>query len=196
MPLPVSKPLPFTVTVSRGIVASVTEQRTTAKGQRVNVDRRVAARIYLRAAGPVAPALQVSALRTGYEAPLLLGSGRMQVTYTVRNTGNIRMTALARIGAQGPFGVPLGERVSRRIPELLPGSSYTFTEQIPGVAPAGRLTASVRLSPADPQSGRPAAARPVGRESSLWHVPWLVAGVIVLVVAGLVYARRRPRAAR
>lgn len=173
-----------------GIVASVTQQQTTARGQRVNVDRRVAARVYLRAAGTLAPALQVTALRTGYDAPLV-GNGRMDVTYTVRNTGNLRMTALARIGAQGPFGLPLGEQVSRSIPELLPGSSYTFTERIGGVPPAGRLAASVRLSPTDPQSGRPVAARPVARKASLWHVPWLVAGAAAVLAAGAVYARRR-----
>ncbi|QKW38056.1 DUF916 domain-containing protein [Actinomadura sp. NAK00032] len=179
-----------------GIVASVTEQRTTARGQRVNVDRRVAARVYLRAAGALAPALQVTALRTGYDAPLV-GNGRMDVTYTVRNTGNLRMTALARIGAQGPFGLPLGEQVSRGIPELLPGGSYTFTERIGGVPPAGRLAASVRLSPTDPQTGRPVAARPVARKASLWHVPWLIAGAVAVLAAGAVYARRRrPRSAR
>jgi hypothetical protein len=173
-----------------GIIASLTQQQTTAQGQRVNVDRRVAARVYLRADGPVAPALQVSALRTGYDAPLA-GSGRMNVTYTVRNTGNVRVTALARIGAQGPLGLALGKQVSRRIPELLPGNSYTFTERIAGVVPAGRLTTSVRLSPTYPQTGRPVAARPVIRRTSLWHVPWLVAGGAVVLAAGFLYARRR-----
>lgn len=192
--------VPFTLTVPHdatpgdhggGIIASVTRQQTTAQGQRVNVDRRVAARIYLRADGPVAPALQVSALRTGYSAPVL-GSGRMNVTYTVRNTGNIRVTALARIGAQGPFGLPLGGRVSRRIPELLPGNSYTFTEQISGVVPAGRLTSTVRLSPTDPHNGAPVAARPITRQSSLWNVPWLPLTVLLLAAAAL-YARRHRR---
>lgn len=198
--------VPFTLKVphdvtpgdhSGGIVASLTQQETTAQGQRVNVDRRVAARVYLRAAGPLTPSLQVSALRTGYDAPLV-GNGRMDVTYTVRNTGNLRMTALARIRALGPFGLPLGEQVSRRIPELLPGTSYTFTERITGVPPAGPLTASVRLSLTDPQSGRPVAARPVGRKASVWHVPWAAVGAVVLLIAGVVYARRRrrPRAAR
>ncbi|WUI02746.1 DUF916 domain-containing protein [Spirillospora sp. NBC_00431] len=192
--------VPFTLTVPSnatpgdhggGIVASLTQQQTTARGQRLNVDRRVAARVYLRAAGPLTPALQVSALRTGYDAAPA-GTGDLSVTFTIRNTGNLRMTALARIRAVGPFGLPLGERISRRVPELLPGNSYTFTERIGGVVPAGRLTASVRLSPTDPQSGRPVAARPVSRSESLWHVPWLITGVLVLLVAvGVLYVRRR-----
>ncbi|SEG76200.1 protein of unknown function [Thermomonospora echinospora] len=196
--------VPFTLTVPHdatpgdhggGIIASITQQQTTARGQRVNVDRRVAARVYLRAQGPVTPSLQISELRTGYSAPVL-GGGRMKVTYTVRNTGNIRVTALARIGVQGPFGVPLGGRASRRIPELLPGNSYTFTEQVGGIAPAGRLTASVRLSLTDPQNGTPLAARPVARRSSLWNVPWLPISVVLVIAAALVVRRRRPGAAR
>jgi hypothetical protein len=195
--------VPFTLKVphdatpgdhSGGIIASLTQQRTTAQGQRVNVDRRVAARIYLRAAGPLTPALQVSALRADYDAPLV-GNGRMDVTYTIRNTGNVRMTALARIGAQGPFGLPLGRQASRRVPELLPGNSYTFTERIRGVAPAGRLTTSVRLSPTDPQNGRPVSARPISRSSSLWHVPWPIPGLVVLLIGGILYARRHRRTA-
>ncbi|HEX2312312.1 MAG TPA: DUF916 domain-containing protein [Thermomonospora sp.] len=189
--------VPFTLTVPRdatpgdhggGIVASVAQQQTTARGQRVNVDRRVAARIYLRAAGPVTPALQISALRAAYPAPLL-GGGRMKVTYLVRNTGNVRVTALARVSAQGPFGLPLGGRVTRRIPELLPGNGYAFTEHLGGVLPAGRLTTSVRISPTDPQNGAPVAARPVTRRSSLWSIPWLPLAAFVLVAAFLV--RRR-----
>ncbi|RAY17178.1 DUF916 domain-containing protein [Actinomadura craniellae] len=194
--------VPFTLTVPRnatpgdhggGIIASVTQQQANARGQRINVDRRVAARVYLRVDGPVTPALQISALRLSYAAPLL-SSGRMEVTYTVRNTGNVRVTALARIGAQGPFGLALGGQVSRRVPELLPGNSYTFTEQIGGVVPAGRLTSSIRLSPTDSGSGVPVAGRPLTRQASLWSVPWLPAAA-VLVIAATLYVRRRRSAA-
>ncbi|MFV2173017.1 WxL protein peptidoglycan domain-containing protein [Actinomadura sp. LOL_016] len=194
--------IPFTLTVPHdatpgdhggGIVASVTRPETASGGRTVNVDRRVAARVYLRAAGPLRPTLQISELRTGY-ASEPLGAGRMDVTYTVRNTGNVRVAALARVSAQGPFGVALGEPVERRVPELLPGGSYTFRERVGGVAPAGRLTASVLLSATDPRSGAPVAARPIVRRASLWHVPW-AAAVVLAAAAAFVVARRR-RAAK
>ncbi|QFG22380.1 DUF916 domain-containing protein [Actinomadura sp. WMMB 499] len=191
--------IPFTLTVPHdatpgdhggGIVASVTRPETTPAGRTVNVDRRVAARVYLRAAGPLRPALQVSELRTGY-ASEPLGAGRMDVTYTVRNTGNVRVAALAKVSTQGPFGVALGEPVERRIPELLPGGSYTFRERVGDVAPAGRLTASVLLSATDPRSGDPVDARPIVRRASLWHVPWAAALVLAGAAAYLVARRRR-----
>lgn len=191
--------VPFTLTVPHqatpgdhggGVIASITQQETDAKGRLVNVDRRVAARIYLRVKGPVTPSLQISDLRAEYSAPPV-GSGRMKVTYTVRNTGNIRVTALARIRAQGPFGLPLGEQAARKVPELLPGNSYTFSEELDGILPAGRLTSSIRLSPTDAQSGAPLAARPIIRKSSIWNIPWLPLTAVLLLLAAVLYARRR-----
>ncbi|MEV5831070.1 DUF916 domain-containing protein [Spirillospora sp. NPDC052242] len=191
--------VPFTLTVPHdatpgdhggGIVASVTRREATTGGRTVNVDRRVAARVYLRTAGPLRPALQVSALRTGY-ASEPLGVGRMDVTYTVRNTGNVRVAAHAKVSAQGPFGIALGEPVERRIPELLPGGSYTFRERVGDVAPAGRLTASVLLSATDPRSGDPVDARPIVRRASLWHVPWVAALLLAGAVGWLIVRRRK-----
>ncbi|OLT24954.1 DUF916 domain-containing protein, partial [Actinomadura sp. CNU-125] len=196
--------IPFTLTVPHdatpgdhggGIVASVARREATTGGRTVNVDRRVAARVYLRAAGPLRPGLQISALRTGY-ASESLGAGRMDVTYTVRNTGNVRVTALAKVSAQGPFGVALGEPAERRVPELLPGGSYTFRERLGDVAPAGRLTASVLLSATDPRSGGPVAARPIVRRASLWHVPWTAGVAVVLAAAAAVVLVRRRRAVK
>ncbi|WP_067491566.1 WxL protein peptidoglycan domain-containing protein [Actinomadura hibisca] len=195
--------VPFTLTVpndatpgdhSGGVVTAVTEQRTANGGQRVNVDRRVAARVHVRVNGPLTPSVQVDSLTTDYSAPAA-GSGSMKVTYRVRNTGNVRVTASARITSAGPFGWTRGKAVSRPIPELLPGSSYTFTERVAGVVPAGPLTTSVRLSLADPATGGALPSRPVVRTASAWGVPWLGLGVLVLVVAGgvlLVCRRRRP----
>ncbi|MEU5884946.1 DUF916 domain-containing protein [Spirillospora sp. NPDC047279] len=189
--------VPFTVTVphdatpgdhSGGVIAAVTEQVPNARGQRVNVDRRVAARVYLRINGPLSPAVQIDDITTAHDTPTL-GSGPLTVTYRVRNTGNVRVTAGARITAQGPVGT-LGKPVSRTIPELLPGAGYTFTERIPGVAPAGRLTASVKLTPADPGNGSP--LRPTTRAASTWAVPWLpLAATVLLIVAAIALLRRR-----
>ncbi|WP_018653807.1 WxL protein peptidoglycan domain-containing protein [Actinomadura flavalba] len=194
--------IPFTLTVpsdatpgdhSGGVVTAVTQQQTSATGQRVNVDRRVAARVYVRVNGPLTPSAQIDTLAADYSVPAAGTSGTMTVTYRVRNTGNTRVTAAARITADGPFGWGQGRPVSRPIPELLPGNAYTFTERLPGVAPAGPLKASVRLSLADPVSGAALPTRPVLRTASTFGAPWLLVGVVALVLGGLAFVVVRRR---
>ncbi|WP_019632278.1 WxL protein peptidoglycan domain-containing protein [Actinomadura atramentaria] len=196
--------VPFTLTVpadatpgdhSGGVVTAITQQETSATGQRVNVDRRVAARVHVRVNGPLSPSVQIEELAASYSAPVA-GTSDMTVAYRVRNTGNVRVTASARISAAGPFGWSQGRPVSRPIPELLPGNTYTFTEKLPGVAPVGPLRASVRLTLADPATGSALAVRPVTRTASSWGVPWLYLGLVVVLAGGVaVFAVRRRRKA-
>ncbi|TDB93944.1 DUF916 domain-containing protein [Actinomadura sp. 7K534] len=193
--------VPFTLTVpsgatpgdhSGGVLAAVTEQTTGAQGQRVNVDRRVAARVYARVNGALSSSLQVESLKVASESPLL-GTGDVRVTYRIRNAGNVRLAATARIGVTGPFGTDLGGPVSRQVPELLPGNAYTFTDRVRGVLPAGPLTASLGLTPLDPMETGPAAARPTVRTARWWATPWPAVAALVLAAAGAGYLVRRRR---
>ncbi|GAA2631357.1 hypothetical protein GCM10010399_74420 [Dactylosporangium fulvum] len=161
-----------------GIIASVVEQQTTAQGQQVNVDRRIAARIYLRVAGPVTPTVQVESLTVGYEAPALpFGTGDLVVTYRVKNAGNVRVHGTARVRATGPLGVGLGDAAEVTVPELLPGAEFTVQKRIPGVRSLGRLTASVTVN-AEAKEGRLPVA---SRSASVWASPWGLAGLVVLL---------------
>ncbi|WP_460369396.1 WxL protein peptidoglycan domain-containing protein, partial [Actinocorallia lasiicapitis] len=157
--------VPFTLKVPRnatpgdhtgGVLAAVTEQQTTADGQRVNVDRRVAARVYLRVNGPVTAKLEVDRIAASAKGPIV-GSGTVTVTYRVRNTGNVRLKARAHVATEAALAGAQGRPADRDIPELLPGSSMTFTDTVPEVLPAGPLKVSVRLTPTDPAAtdGRP-----------------------------------------
>ncbi|TDC61697.1 DUF916 domain-containing protein [Actinomadura sp. GC306] len=193
--------VPFTLTVpsgatpgdhSGGVLAAVTEQTTGAQGQRVNVDRRVAARVYARVNGALSSSLQVESLKVAAGNPLL-GTGDVKVTYRIRNAGNVRLAGTARLGVTGPFGTGLGGPVSRQVPELLPGNSYTFTDQVRGVFPAGPLTASLRLTPLDPMETGPAAARPTVRTAGWWATPWSLIAILVIAGAGAFYLVRRRR---
>ncbi|XRQ14151.1 WxL protein peptidoglycan domain-containing protein [Actinomadura welshii] len=192
--------VPFTLTVpsgatpgdhSGGVIAAVTEQTTGAQGQRVNVDRRVAARVYARVNGAVSSSLQVESLKVAPDSPLL-GSGDVKVTYRIRNAGNVRLAATARLGVTGPFGAGLGGSVTRDVPELLPGNAYTFTDEVRGVVPAGPLTASLRLTPLDPMEAG-SAARPTVRTAGWWATPWPAVAALVLAVAAALHLVRRRR---
>ncbi|TDD35834.1 DUF916 domain-containing protein [Actinomadura sp. KC06] len=191
--------VPFTLTVpseatpgdhSGGVIAAVTEQTTGAQGQRVNVDRRVAARVYARVNGALSSSLQVESLTVAPESAWL-GTGSVLVTYRVRNAGNVRLAATTRIGVSGPFGIGLGRAATRRVPELLPGNAYTFTDRVRGVFPAGPLTATLKLTPLDAMAAAPGAARPTVRTAGWWAAPWTVMGVVVIAVAALLVLRRR-----
>ncbi|MDX6740283.1 WxL protein peptidoglycan domain-containing protein [Actinocorallia sp. A-T 12471] len=191
--------VPFTVKVpenaapgdhSGGVLAAVTQQETTGDGQKVNVDRRVAARLHLRVNGPTTTALKVDRITASHDGPIV-GDRTVKVSYRVTNTGNIRLTANAKVYTEALFTWPQGAAAEREIPELLPGSSYTFTDEITGVLPAGPLKASVRLTPSDPGGLSPARIDPTTRSITFWAVPWVVLGAAV-VIALLLIRRRRP----
>jgi len=172
-----------------GVIASVVTPGTTADGQQVTVDRRVAARVYLRVTGPTSPSVRAESVGLGYE------DGTATVTYQLRNDGNLRVTGLSRVRLTGPFGIPLARTADADVPELLPGATITVTERVTGVAPAGRLTATVEVQPATADGGLP----PVARSASVWAIPWLVLAAVAAIVAALVayqlIRRRRRRAA-
>ncbi|WP_432968621.1 WxL protein peptidoglycan domain-containing protein [Dactylosporangium sp. CA-233914] len=175
-----------------GVIASVVSQQSTGDGARVNVDRRVAARVYLRVAGQARPAVRVETVTVSYDNPPHPFAGStMTVTYRLHNTGNLRLSGAARLSVTGPFGLGLGRTPDIAVPELLPGASITVTERIAGIAPAGPLTARVVLDPATADG--PLAS--VERSSTLWAVPWTALIAVALVVPAVLWLRRRRRRA-
>ncbi|MEU4569425.1 DUF916 domain-containing protein [Micromonospora sp. NPDC023956] len=180
-----------------GIVVSAAGVRADAAGRTVTVDRRVAARIYLRVAGAVRPALEVEALRIAYDNPVNpFGTGPVVVSYRLRNTGNVRLTGSGQVHVAAPFGWRLAGTEPVAVPELLPGAAFVVTEQINGLVPAGRLSVRVAVDPATVDGPLPT----LSRTASTWAMPWiwlavLLAGLAWLVVTRLRGARRRARTA-
>ncbi|RIV39116.1 WxL protein peptidoglycan domain-containing protein [Micromonospora radicis] len=173
-----------------GVVASIAQLRSTDSGGQVNLDRRVAARIYLRVAGPVRPGLQVEAMRIGYDNPLNpFGTGPVVVSYRLRNSGNTRLTGTTQVRLNGPFGLRLARTEPVTVPEVLPGAAITITEQVNGVVPAGRLAADVVVDPATPDRMLPT----VTRTATVWAVPWVWTAVLLTAVGWLLASRLRAR---
>jgi hypothetical protein len=174
-----------------GAVAAVLEPGKDRKGQRVDIDRRVAARIYLRVQGPLRPSVAVDQVRIRYENPINAVAGApMVVTYRVRNTGNARLTGTASVSVAGPGG--LGSKSAKRtsLPELLPGASLVRTATITGVRPLIRLTAEVEVvpEPVGGVTGTPPTT--IARTQVVWAVPWLALGVIAAIVVAWRVRRR------
>ncbi|MFI6245954.1 hypothetical protein [Streptomyces sp. NPDC051016] len=198
--------VPFTLAVPRnvtpgdhagGIVASLAATRTDAKGNKVEVDQRVGARIYLRVAGKLEARLSVDGPHTTYHGTFNpFGTGTATVTYTVRNTGNVRLGARQTVRVSDLFGGDATVRRPRDIPELLPGSALTVTASATGVLPTLRDTATVSVDPVPVRGDVPPPVHPrVTASAGFWAVSWTALGLILLAVAAVVvfFVRRRPR---
>ncbi|MFE2614684.1 WxL protein peptidoglycan domain-containing protein [Micromonospora chalcea] len=190
--------IPFRLTVPRnatpgdhtgGVIAAVAQDGVTADGQRVRLDQRIAARVYLRVAGEVRPAVTVESVRVDYDTPLNpIGRANLTVTYRIRNSGNVRVGGTGAVVVDGPAGWTLSRTSPVDLPELLPGAEFTVTERVTGVPPALRLTATVDLAPTTVDTALP----PVQRTASVWALPWLLLAALAVTGAGL-YLRRRRR---
>ncbi|MFJ4845270.1 MULTISPECIES: hypothetical protein [unclassified Streptomyces] len=203
--------VPFTLTVPAavtpgdhvaGIVASLAGVRTDKKGDRVKVDQRVGARVYVRVAGELKPRLTVEDVHTSYHGTANpFGSGSATITYTVRNIGNVRLGARQIVKVRDLFGGTAKITGVEDMAELLPGTKLTFTAKATGVLPTVRDTATVQV---DPVSVRGDIKHPilprVTRTQGFWAVPWIWVAVVLLAVgAGLFFwlrgRRRRPGSA-
>lgn len=192
-----STTVPFSLTVPQdatpgdhagGIVASVTSETTDAEGQRVLVDNRVGSRIYLRVAGDVNPALEVTNLSVSFERSWIpFSTGAATVTYDVRNAGNVRLSGEQSINGHGVFGLGDHTVILDPVGEILPGESVTVSEQVDGVLPLFRVTEEVVVTPEAPQTS--ATVLPVvqaGESAQVWALPWaeliILAALVLLVV--------------
>lgn len=201
----VSVAVPFTLRVPAsatpgdhpaGIVTALVEPGT---GSGVQVQHRLGARIYLRVTGTLSPSLAVTDVRADFHGvanPFAPGSAT--VTYTVRNTGNVRLGGRESVTVAGPGGVLSRNLATSDLPEILPGGSLTRTATVTGVWPAFRMTADVAVTPADESDGPLANAKPALGHGVSAAVPWSQLALLLLVVGATVGGlrlRRRRRAA-
>lgn len=177
-----------------GIVASIQTPSTDSSGRTVLVDHRVGAPVYVRVNGPLNPALSIDELATTYRrSATSFGGGDVEVTYTVHNTGNVRLAAHQKVTVSGPFGLLSKVQGLDDLPELLPGTTITRTATVSGVLPLVRLTTKVTL---DPFSAAPVDPPPdaVSRSQSIWAFPWMwfaVLGLLAVLLALVIWRRTR-----
>jgi hypothetical protein len=181
--------VPFTVKVPfkvspgdhvGGIVASLRTYGVDKKGDRVAIDQRVGSRVYLRIQGPLDARLAISNLKAEYQRTWWnpFSSGKVTLSYTVRNPGNVRLGAHGAAAVSGWYG-SAHSASAPDIPELLPDNSHSDVVVVSRVTPAVRDTATVTITsfslPGDTDGRLTAVAMTV----HFWAVPW---GLLILLV--------------
>jgi len=199
--------VPFTVVVpdnaSPGdhVGGIVTSLAVPEQENGISVDRRLGIRMALRVGGELTPGLAVEDLQVDHSGTLNpFGTGNATVRYTVRNSGNARLSAGQAVSLAGPFGVLPAEADVDPVPVLLPGETWEVSVPVSGVAPTVRVTAEVVLSPAFvEESGISGPVLPtVQADASVWAVPWTLLLLLLLLGAAVYVAvrLRRRRALR
>ncbi|RKR88359.1 uncharacterized protein DUF916 [Micromonospora pisi] len=176
-----------------GIVASIASPESDDQGNRVRVDRRVGARIYLRVTGEMLPALSVEQTEARYTGNLNpFGPGSLTVTYRVRNTGNVRLTGRPQVHVAGPLGLGSGTTQLADLPELLPGGVFTTTVRVDRIRPLVRLDLDLGVMPV-PVGDQGIGTTMASRSATVWALPWpqLVLLLLIVVASWLMIRRRR-----
>lgn len=189
--------IPFTVTVpenatpgdhAAGVAASVVSEGTTAEGARVGVESRVGIRVITRVSGELAPSLALSGLAADYTTSWNpFAPGRMSVSYTAENTGNVQLAVRDRVG---------GAETERG--DMLPGDRRDLVADAYAQWPLGPVEVEVvldgEIGGADDAGAGPAPERAT---IVVWAVPWpqlmLLVGILLIVAAVLLGRRRGQR---
>ncbi|KAA9110665.1 DUF916 domain-containing protein [Microbacterium rhizomatis] len=204
VPFSVAVPADVTPGDYGGAVLTVLTRTATTTG--ITVDRRLGIRMHVRVTGDLAPALSIEGLQVEYSGSLNpFAMGAATITYTLRNTGNVRLSAEQSIVLTGPFGLfnaPSPALASA--PEVLPGESWQVTQQVEGVVPAFALfttaTITPRMAPELLTAGESPELADVRVQAVSPAVPWsllvLVAVIAAIAVLAIWFGRRRRTASR
>lgn len=186
-----------------GLIAGLNRIATDAKGNRVNVEERVGTRIYIRVPGKLSAQLTLVNVSTTYHTSWNpFGAGSATVSYTVRNTGNVRLAGDVNVkvtsfigGSQQAVNVP-GKAVNvPSIKELLPGQQITYSSQVGGVLPSFVVSGRVTVDPSALPGDIDPKASSVSTTASSAAIPW-AQFVLLLLIIGLAFflvrRRRKP----
>lgn len=203
--------IPFTIRVpadatpgdhGAAIVAVLSTLGKNAKGENVRLDQRIAVRIYLRVNGPLLPELTIEHLHATYHGVVNpLGTGKATVTYTVHNTGNVRLAGRQTVQVTGMFGMKSAVVTPPNLQLLFPGGTETVRVTVNGVRPAVLAKARVTVTPllfADqPQMPVRQASAVTDFRAMPWSQLGSLAALLVLTGGGMalrraLLRRRRP----
>ncbi|MET7300816.1 DUF916 domain-containing protein [Embleya sp. NPDC005575] len=155
---------------------------TQQKGQiKVNIQRQIGARVYLRVQGDALPAMDIQKVEVKRDAGFheFFGSSKAKITYRVINRGNVILRPKFQLKAEGLFGSELMSK-SDEGAEILPGSTVEKVIEWKDAPRLDHVTVKVDGVVADQNLKDDASA-------SYTAVPWpsLLTLAAILLVAGI-----------
>ncbi|MEU6432630.1 hypothetical protein ABZ860_42560 [Microbispora sp. NPDC046973] len=180
--------------------AGVTASIDTISGQ-VRVQNRVGVRLNIRVTGTLTAKVAVTDVHTDYTwswNPFTPGT--VEVTYTLANTGNLRLAPDSRILTSTLTGqTGWNDTSEAKAREIMPGGSRTFTAHITGTWPLGPIGTTIMAIPSP--AGKPlpgVTAERIAIDTTLWAIPWPQLTLLTLLILAfltirLTSTRRRKR---
>lgn len=210
LPPRTTRTVPFQVGVPKGaepgdyagaMVMSLLTEDAAKKGEKaspVAVEHRVALKMMLRVPGEVRPGLEIEGLAAEWDGAWSpTGRGDVRVSYTVRNTGNVRLDADPTLTLDRSFGLGPVSAKGKPVEDLLPGGELAVEQVIRDVASVGPFTAKVSLQPSGvdrelPETPKPSTAK-VEVAAWWWLLAVAIAVLLLLITAYVAWRRRRKR---
>lgn len=196
--------IPFSLTVpadaepgdhAAGIAASVISGAHD-DGTGVGVESRVGFKVMTQVTGPLKPAFSVEEVQTDYRLSWNpFRAGDIATTFTVVNTGNIRLMVEGVLDVAG-HRVAFPAKGERRS-ELLPGEERSYALAVDDVWPRFGFRADLTVAPvATSIAGETVTVPPSATAHFVWAMPWpqllTLVGVALLLIA-LLWNRVRSR---
>jgi len=168
----------------------------------VYVEHRVGVRVYLRVDGQLTPELAVTDVSGDWDGGWAMsGRGTTTVTYTVRNTGNVRLGADQLVQVSRSLGLAGLSAEPTSIAEILPGGSMVVHATFPAALGSGSMETRVTVTPKPVTLDSVSDLVVVGSTMTISAWPWAlvleIIAVLLLLSGGFLFWRwRRARARR
>lgn len=172
------------------IVASLQTTARNPQGELVHVEQRVATRAFFRVGGPLRPSLSIEDVRAAYHQNWIPGApGSVTLSYTIHNTGNLKLGARQSASVSGLFGQRKLARDLASFQLLMPGAQTHVAVRLKGVFPELLGTAHLVVTPLPVLGDADPALSTAKGSKHLFMLPLTL--LLILVLGGAYLWRRR-----